>query len=154
MVALRLSEKRRKERLDALRKSEEDKKEYNDFKIQISAKVQKRVQNWSRVSDNGKKLKSLFNLLNTIHLDMPELVLKPLPGARKVVKQNLDDDPFGYNSNRNNNIPDAKTLKKMYRVALLKIHPDRIGKNVSVEVRLLAEQVFGVINKQAKESGL
>ena len=42
----------------------------------------------------------------------------------------------------------------MYRVALLKIHPDRIGKNVSVEVRLLAEQVFGVINKQAKESGL
>ena len=149
-----VAEKRRKERLDALRKSEEDKKEYNDFKIQISAKVQKRVQNWSRVSDHGKKLKSLFNLLNTIHLDMPELVLKPLPGARKVVKQNLDDDPFGYNSNMNNNIPDAKTLKKMYRVALLKIHPDRIGKNVSVEVRLLAEQVFGVINKQAKESGL
>ena len=99
-----VAEKRRKERLDALRKSEEDKKEYNDFKIQISAKVQKRVQNWSRVSDNGKKLKSLFNLLNTIHLDMPELVLKPLPGARKVVKQNLDDDPFGYNSNRNNNM--------------------------------------------------
>ena len=54
------------------------------------------MQNWSRVSDNGKKLKSLFNLLNTIHLDMPELVLKPLPGAIKVVKQNLDDDPFGY----------------------------------------------------------
>jgi len=147
------AEKRRRQRLDALRKAEEDKKEYNNFKIRTSAKVQKRVQNWSCASNSSKKLKSLFELLNTIHLDMPELVSKPLPGAKKIVHQNIDNDPFGYSTNKNNNV-DAKDLKKMYRVALLKIHPDRIGKNVSPETRLLAEQVFGVINKQAKANGL
>ena len=78
---------------------------------------------------------------------MPELVSKPLPGTRKIVYENIDNDPFGYSTNKNNHV-DAKVLKKMYRVALLKIHPDRIGKNVSPETRLLAEQVFGVINKQ------
>ena len=85
---------------------------------------------------------------------MPNLISKALPGSGHLEwhSVNEDSDPFGLHSTPRR--VDMKVLKKMYRVALLKVHPDRIGKDASLEDRLLAEQVFDVINKQAKASGL
>ena len=149
-----LAEKRRKERVDALRRAQEDKKEYNAHKLRLSNDVQKRVHKWSHRGPNGLQAKTLYELLDTIHTAMPNLIPKALPGSGHLEWHSIneDSDPFGLHSTPRR--VDMKVLKKMYRVALLKVHPDRIGKDASLEDRLLAEQVFDVINKQAKASGL
>eukprot|EP00505_MAST-04D_sp_SCG-Rhode-Island_P001916 Stramenopile-MAST_4_protein_1916 len=112
-------------------KSEQDR--YTDYKQEISSLMDERVDFWRRSDGiNAKKEKNLIHLMLTLHEHFPELF----------VTSALTTEQF-------NNFDDNHTtvVRKAYRVALLKVHPDRLPANATAEQRIIAEKVFDILNK-------
>jgi len=111
------------------RRQEEARQQYEDLKFQSQDGVKEKVDAWAGPKHNRKNLRAMLASFETILWDS---------AREKWQKKGLHELVM----------PDQ--VKKIHRKAVLVVHPDKVH-NQPVEVKVLAEEVQGVLHHALEE---